>query len=1083
MEARHLARRLMFLVACILWVVTAFSPLTTRATRQVRFLNAVSTNPGKLSDLSLFRQGRGSGDSSHSGQGVFSRVSSDGSHGAFPEIGGRMERTLEAKRVRGDNAGAQSILRKGPSFQQRDAIVSEVPSVLVVAGPGAGKTRVLSARMAYLLESGKCSPAEILVLSYTNSAAQNIKLRTDRLLGDSIATTAGATCNTFHGLCSSILRNNIGTMRADGKDLVIADDSDQMKIMMALLESKGLPASHITATNVLRQIRYWKEQGLGYLGVRKQSLTTWTEERAYELYPDYQSKLRSLRAFDFGDLLLYTLRLFRQHPEVLESYRNQYRHILVDEFQDVSPAQYDVLRMLAVGPDATPRSPSSAAAAAASQDELGPSVDSDKWYANSLAREHQLMRERASLPMREVPGLSAMSSDICGTPVYDGRDTHVFCCGDDDQSIYAFRGATVELMRRFKFDFPSAEVMRLDISYRMPQGLGKAADVFVSKLPDRISKSWDNQVISKIWGHDDFSTNAAGASLMDVDEQQGRKSPSSSSCGAAVEVRCMRDPAQEVAWVAMHVKRQMEAAGGGGCTDYAIAVLARDKHDMVRIREGLQAAGLRYKSRGSGAWVLPSGSEQALDLLRLLAEPGHDLAFESALDVLGLADSGSDGKSPSALSIIKARAKRTGKPYLATAREAVLSGLLKGADGYRIRNFLTQFDAWRRDVQTRYRMGPEARLVVKSVLESAFPQACTSASESCASMARAVSTLAEKAMGYDSLGELVATVRVEDDVVVEADATSSAEARTTGVSNSNSGAGPTVWIMTMHAAKGLEFDEVILPFWVDGNVPKKVTPDERRLAFVSLTRARKRVLISFSKMDAPRGLTPQRRLPSPYIDELMRAGQPVHYEDLSALNFVETLPSPLRAAAADARPQISTWAPVKPPTLMSVDESQPTSVTGVVLSTEVKGEVSKREDQSFKFPVLPGESKAVPSGKRGRATAKAMPKGKKEEAWGKANGQTTALPSKRERRAVKELPTAASLTKSTCRALMKGTIGTKALAKTVLRERLALEGVNRGSIPVKDPSAGPRTSKRVLKALSRCSAEEMGAHLLALGVL
>jgi len=256
--------------------VLAFGRTGTGEGRVVvqRRLMAVSTNPGKLSDLSLFRpQGAGPAPYLSQGQGQ-------------GEVGAALlGHEHEQQRQEGARRAAGS---KQPSFQQRDAIVSDAQSVLVVAGPGAGKTRVLSARMAYLLESGKCSPSEILALSYTNSAAANIKMRTDRLLSGSIATTEGMTVNTFHGLCSSILRNNIGAMRADGREMQIADDGEQMKIMMSLLESRGLPASHITATNALRQIRYWKELGLGYLGVRKNSLATWTEQRAYELYPDYQ---------------------------------------------------------------------------------------------------------------------------------------------------------------------------------------------------------------------------------------------------------------------------------------------------------------------------------------------------------------------------------------------------------------------------------------------------------------------------------------------------------------------------------------------------------------------------------------------------------------------------------------------------------------------------------------------------------------------------------------------------------------------------------------------------------------------------
>ena len=213
----------------------------------------------------------------------------------------RMNLHAVATNIRSSSFGGSNfeqnsnIIRKsGPSASQRNAIISDDESLMVVAGPGSGKTRVLSARMSHLLESGACSGDEILVLSHTNNAAKNIKTRTHRLLENSLATTNGVTCNTFHSLCASILRSYISIM-SKRQDLLIADDSDQMNIMMSLLESRGLPTSSSTASNILKQIRYWKELGLGYLGVRKKSLKTWTEQRAYDLYPEYQSKLREKR--------------------------------------------------------------------------------------------------------------------------------------------------------------------------------------------------------------------------------------------------------------------------------------------------------------------------------------------------------------------------------------------------------------------------------------------------------------------------------------------------------------------------------------------------------------------------------------------------------------------------------------------------------------------------------------------------------------------------------------------------------------------------------------------------------------------
>ena len=189
----------------------------------------------------------------------------------------------------GPNDNNNIIRKSGPSLSQRNAIISDDESLMVIAGPGSGKTRVLSARMAHLLEAGICTGHEILVLSHTNNAANNIKTRTNRLLENSLASTHGVTCNTFHSLCASILRQYISIM-SNRQDLLIADDADQMNIMMSLLETRGLPTSYSTASNILRQIRYWKELGLGYLGVRKKSLKSWTEQRAYDLYPEYQAK-------------------------------------------------------------------------------------------------------------------------------------------------------------------------------------------------------------------------------------------------------------------------------------------------------------------------------------------------------------------------------------------------------------------------------------------------------------------------------------------------------------------------------------------------------------------------------------------------------------------------------------------------------------------------------------------------------------------------------------------------------------------------------------------------------------------------
>ena len=228
----------------------------------------------------------------------------------------------------------------------------------VIAGPGAGKSRVLSSRLAHLLLSRRCKPHQILVLSFTHNAAKRLLMRAESMLLNSVSSlhsvesfisSSEVHCNTFHGFCSVVLKN-YGHLLNLEKNLKIADEYEQLNIMKFLLKSGGYKSSNSAmATNLLRRIRSWKESGLGYLGVQEDFLKSWTDKRAYELYPVYQRELRSRSALDFGDLLLFTLRLFRENRHVLEIYRDKYYHILVDEFQDISPAQYDILRMLVVG--------------------------------------------------------------------------------------------------------------------------------------------------------------------------------------------------------------------------------------------------------------------------------------------------------------------------------------------------------------------------------------------------------------------------------------------------------------------------------------------------------------------------------------------------------------------------------------------------------------------------------------------------------------------------------------------------------------------------------------------------------------
>ena len=392
----------------------------------------------------------------------------------------------------------------------------------MIAGPGAGKSRVLSSRLAHLLLFGRCKPHQILVLSFTHNAAKNLRVKAEKMLlnsvnylysVESIVSSSGVYCDTFHGFCSMVLKNH-GHLLNLGDDLKIADEYEQLKIMTSLLKRGDYESSNVAmATNLLRRIRFWKESGLGFLGVQQKFLKSWTEKRAYEIYPIYQRELRSRSALDFGDLLLFTLRLFRENRDVLEIYRDKYNHILVDEFQDISPAQYDILRILVVG---------------FLDDVIPISNNGDEPYVRSEFRGNNIINIEGTKKCQEnhvksISTAATFESDTMGSKsnlvpfesshkqnvedAYNNdlnihvrmkqkvvrRTINVFCAGDDDQSIYGFRGSHIELMRRFRFDFPNAKVFKFDTSYRMPNSLCQITESVVDPLTDRISKVLYNE--------------------------------------------------------------------------------------------------------------------------------------------------------------------------------------------------------------------------------------------------------------------------------------------------------------------------------------------------------------------------------------------------------------------------------------------------------------------------------------------------------------------------------------------------------------------------------------------------------------
>lgn len=509
-----------------------------------------------------------------------------------------------------------------PDISQRHAITCTDPAILIVAGPGTGKTRVLSARLAYLLESGACSPNEILVISFTNSAAYNLRKRANYILRGSVATVAGIVTDTFHGFCASVIRRHIHLVMPSysERELTIANEADQMRIMKRLMDAKGYSTSSRDILEVLNQIRRWKESGLGYVGVNPDDLHSLTAKRAYDIYFDYQQQLRVLSALDFGDLLLFTIRLFRKHDEVLNLYRTKYKHILIDEFQDISPAQYDILRLLVMGSKVQPINGTSISNSANGPDFIGGTNFFDTFIPPLIATSANDKANKSSIPPK----------------------INIFCAGDDDQSIYAWRGSQVEIMRRFRYDFPGARVMRFEKSYRLSDTMNKVANTIVSSIPDRIVKtlegggaarSYDGSVV-------DPSVRKGGA-IHSQRRAVGRpvpgriyadpgdvvtvtSEPDIGPLGAesevVLEIKGLQDEESELEWLIQYLQSKLStqsertrgsgigvhvgvggdrlASTSPGVDDYSVAVLTRYQGDLRRVVDALIAAKVPFSTRG-----------------------------------------------------------------------------------------------------------------------------------------------------------------------------------------------------------------------------------------------------------------------------------------------------------------------------------------------------------------------------------------------------------------------------------------------------------------------------------------------------
>ncbi|WP_316860744.1 UvrD-helicase domain-containing protein [uncultured Cohaesibacter sp.] len=626
---------------------------------------------------------------------------------------------------------------EGLNPEQRDAVESLDGPLLVLAGAGTGKTRVLTTRIGHILATRKATPWQILAVTFTNKAAREMKERIGSLIGGSVEGMQWL--GTFHSIGVKILRRHAELVGLKS-NFTILDTDDQIRLLKQLIQAQALDEKRWPARQLATLIDSWKNRGLSPDQVPADEAFLFAQGKGIALYAAYQQRLKILNACDFGDLLLECIRLFRENPDVLANYHDKFRYILVDEYQDTNVAQYLWLRLLA-------------------------------------------------------------------------QSSHNICCvGDDDQSIYGWRGAEVDNILRFEEDFPGAKVIRLERNYRSTAHILAAASHLITYNEGRLGKTLHAQI------EDDEAEKVTVASIWDSEE----------------EARTIGD--------------QIEAYQRNGQELNDMAILVRASFQMREFEDRFITMGLNYRVIGGPRFYERAEIRDALAYFRAVVQPADDLAFERIVNTprRGLGDA--------TVRQVHTLARAQEIPLMEAANELIDSEELKPRPRNALKTLLGQFHHWRTILPSmKHTELAEVILDESGYTEMWQKDKSPDAPGRLENLKELVRSMEE----FDSLPSFLEHIAL----VMDRDSAETNDA---------------VSIMTLHSAKGLEFDTVFLPGWEEGLFPHqraldeagtKGLEEERRLAYVGITRAKKRAKIYVASNRRIHGLW-QNSIPSRFLDEL-----------------------------------------------------------------------------------------------------------------------------------------------------------------------------------------------------------------------
>ena len=612
--------------------------------------------------------------------------------------------------------------------QQRQGVLTTEGPVLLLAGAGSGKTRVLTHRVAYLIEEKDVNPYNILAITFTNKAAAEMRERVDRLVG---IDAGGAWIMTFHAACIRILRRyieRIGYMNG----FTIYDTDDQKTIMRQVLKKLDLDPKFYKDRSVLSQISSAKDELISPDEFELAAGSDYHKRKIAEVYREYQKQLKSNNALDFDDIICKTVELFGSCPEVLDYYSERFRYIMVDEYQDTNTAQFKLISLLA------------------------------------------------------------------------SRFRNLCVVGDDDQSIYKFRGANVKNILNFESVFPEAVVIKLEQNYRSTQNILDAANAVIKNNSERKAKS--------LW----------------TDEGAGDK----------IAYNIYNTAYEEAYGIVSDIKKH--AAESGAYNDYA--VLYRTNAQSRSLEEKFIELGVPYRIYGAVNFYARKEIKDVLAYLKTIDNARDEVAVRRIINVpkrgIGLTtlEKASVFAEDNDISL-----------YAAVARGSEIPSLSKAAAG-KLDNFcmlISELRAKSRELSIK-------ELISEIINDVKYEEYLADDDEpdEIADRMQNISELISKAAAYEETADMPTLSGFLEEVALVADIDNMDE-------NNN-----IVSLMTLHSAKGLEFPCVYLAGMEDGTFPsymaiqsddKSDLEEERRLCYVGITRARKRLVLSMAKQRMIRG--------------------------------------------------------------------------------------------------------------------------------------------------------------------------------------------------------------------------------------